>query len=240
MIDYKKKYIKTIRLNSYRPLCSTVIGLRAIEQYGYPPFIDASCRREPDFENPNPSITCLCRQELFAPNLYPNDIVIYMTVKGKWFTDYEHHRLVAILAVRERKETHLEAKQRYIEKGLPIPSNCIVTNNPPFGFDSTAGKFEKIADMERYLAHPLDKKKIIGDRILKIWDNDYIEKSKKNGVFLITDPIFVELKNPPILTDQVLKGIFGKVPNTRNPNIIRERTQFKELVKLADINFIDT
>jgi hypothetical protein len=165
MIDYVKKYIRTIRLNFYRLLCSTILGLKAIEQFEYEPFIDASCRREPDFENSNPSITCLCRQEIFAPNLFPNDIIIYMTVKGKWFTDYAHHRLVAILAVTERKDSHIEAKHRYLEKGLNIPSNYIVPGNPPYEFDRTAGKFE-IADIRRYLNYTPDKQKIIGERVL--------------------------------------------------------------------------
>ena len=85
MTDYIKKYIKTIRLNSFHPLCEKEIGQNAIKEFNFPPFIDASCRREPDFENANPSITALCRQDLFAPNLYPNDIVVYITVRGKWF-----------------------------------------------------------------------------------------------------------------------------------------------------------
>lgn len=56
-----------IKLNSFRPLCSTQLELEAIEKYKLPPFIDASCRREPDFQNPLPSISALCRQVSFAP-----------------------------------------------------------------------------------------------------------------------------------------------------------------------------
>ena len=56
MKDFTKKYIKSIRLNSFRPLCMTDIGLRAVNDFDCPPFIDASCRREPDFESEFPSI----------------------------------------------------------------------------------------------------------------------------------------------------------------------------------------
>lgn len=107
MKDFTKKYIRTIRLSSFYPLCMSEIGMNAIEKYGYPPFIDSSCRREPDFENEYPSITVLCRQRKFAPILCQNDIVVYITVKGKWFKDYGHRRLIAILEVTEKKHSHL-------------------------------------------------------------------------------------------------------------------------------------
>jgi hypothetical protein len=45
----------------------------------YPPFIDASCRREPDLESRYPSITALCREGHFAPHLHEGDVVAYMT-----------------------------------------------------------------------------------------------------------------------------------------------------------------
>ena len=74
---------RTIKLNSFRPLCGTILGVEAISKYKFPPFIDASCRREPDFQNPFPSISALCRQGQFAPHLRKDDIVVYMTVGGK-------------------------------------------------------------------------------------------------------------------------------------------------------------
>lgn len=72
----------------------TEVGVKAIDKYNLPAFIDGSCRREPDFENYNPSITALCRQNQFAPKLLANDIIVYITVKGEWFKDFEHYRLV--------------------------------------------------------------------------------------------------------------------------------------------------
>lgn len=45
------------RLNSYTPLCINKMGCIAIEKYDFPPYIDSSCRREPDFQNKYPSIS---------------------------------------------------------------------------------------------------------------------------------------------------------------------------------------
>lgn len=216
----------------------TAIGMRAVTDYGFKPFIDASCRREPDFENDNPSITSLCRQEMFAPNLFPNDILVYITVKGKWLTDFEHYRLISILEVIDRKDNHLQAASWYrTNSKYGIPSNCMVPDNPPHPFHETAGNYGKASDVKRYLGYSPDKQKIIGDRKVALWNDDYLAKSKKWGVFIITKPIFRELVDPPILTDEDMKKIFGKVPNTRNPNKMT-KGQFKELAKYADINFI--
>ena len=239
MNDYTKKYIKTIRLNSFHPLCETEIGLNAIEKFGYPPYIDASCRREPDFENPFPSITALCRQETFAPHLFPNDIIIYMTVKGKWFTDYEHYRLIAILAVIDKKDSHAKAKTWYTHKGLPIPSNCMVDGNPPHTFFQTAGNYEKQKDIKNFLNYPESKQKIIGERRINIWNEEYLSKSKKWGDFIITKPVYLNLYDPPILNDQDIFNVFQKKINTRTPKII-SKIQFKAIAEFANINFLST
>lgn len=237
MTDYVKKYIKTIRLNSFHPLCETDIGQNAIANFNFPPFIDASCRREPDFENPFPSITALCRQEKFAPQLYPNDIVVYMTVKGKWSADFDHYRIIAILEVIERKDTHLQAKSWYTSKGLTVPSNCMVADNPPHSYLETAGRYENQKDIKHFLTYPTEKQTVIGDRIVKLWDKEYLEKSKKWGTFIITRPVYINLTNPPILTDQDIYNIFKKKINTRTPKKLTPN-EFKELAKFANINFI--
>ena len=214
----------------------TDIGLRAVNDFDCPPFIDASCRREPDFESEFPSITALCRQEKFAPILFPNDIVVYITVKGKWLTDYDHYRLISILVVTEKKESHLQGAAWYRSKNIPLPSNCMVDDNYPFEFHETAGNYEKKSDINKFLNYDIEKQKQIGKRRIEIWNGEYLNKSKKWGDFVITKPIFRELYNPPILTDEDMKKIFGKVPNTRNPNKIKKE-ELKELAKYADINF---
>jgi hypothetical protein len=236
MTNYTKKYIHKIRLNSFHPLCETEIGQNAIREFSFPPFIDASCRREPDLENKNPSITALCRQELFAPHLIPNDIVVYITVKGRWFKNFDHYRLISILEVIDKKETHNQGKSWYTSRGLTIPSNCMVDDNPPHSFQETGGNYEKRKDIQRFLQYSLEKQKLIGDKKVEKWNEEYLIKSKKWGCFIITKPIFVNLIDPPILTGDTISNIFKRKVNTRNPNIISS-IEFKELAKFADINF---
>ena len=237
MIDFKKRYIKTIRLNSFKPLCWSEIGKNAIAKYGLPPFVDNSCRREPDFESDYPPITTICRQELFAPNLCPNDIVIYITTQGKWFNDYNHHRLVAILEVIEQRKNHESGFSFYTSNGYKLPSNCLVEENPPLEFDRTAGDYQTIKDIKKYLGRDLDKQDLIGKQRIKLWDNRYKERVKRNSVFNITKPIYINVHNPPVITDKSFKDIFGRIPNTRNPNKI-QKTEFKELALLAGVNVI--
>ena len=74
----------TIKLNSYRPLCISEQGREAIKKYGFPPFIDSSCRRDPDLENEYPLTTALCRGENFAPKVNVGVIIVYMPRKGDY------------------------------------------------------------------------------------------------------------------------------------------------------------
>ena len=43
-----------IYLSSFYPLICTNKGRKAVEEFNLPPYIDGSCRREPDFENEYP------------------------------------------------------------------------------------------------------------------------------------------------------------------------------------------
>ncbi len=70
----------TICLNTYEPLVFTGAGRKAWKNYGFPPFIDSSCRREPDFESEYPSITALYRKDKFAPKRKEGDIVRHQAV----------------------------------------------------------------------------------------------------------------------------------------------------------------
>lgn len=239
MKPFIKKYVKTIRLDSYHPLCGGPIGMRAVNEFGLLPFLDGSCRREPDFESDFPSITTLCRQQLFAPNLWPNDIIIYITTKGCWLTDYFYYRLVAILTVSVRKESHFQAKTWYnSNSSTGIPSNCIVDGNKPLPFHLTAGNYQSVLEARNYLSSNEKKQALIGERRVALWDKDYRQKSNVNGTFIITKPIYVNLLNPSILTDSDMRSVFGKVPNTRNPNIIRDKEVAKRLMAFAGVDFL--
>lgn len=103
----------------------TAIGLRAVNDFGFPPFIYASFRREPDLQSEFPSITALCRQKTFAPVLCPNDIIVYITVKGKWMTTFDHYRLISTLVVTDKKDNHLQAAAWYRNKNIKLPSQNI-------------------------------------------------------------------------------------------------------------------
>ena len=72
----------TAFLNTYRPLIWNRAGRTVSAEHGLPPYVDASCRRETDFEVAFPSISALCRVEKFAPRLHVGDIVVYLTRKG--------------------------------------------------------------------------------------------------------------------------------------------------------------
>ena len=63
-------------LATYRPICASAHGRQAVADFGIPPFVDASCRREPDFESSFPSISALCRGRQFAPRLHADDVVV--------------------------------------------------------------------------------------------------------------------------------------------------------------------
>lgn len=226
--------IGQIRLSSYKPICMNLFGLKAIEKYELPLFIDASCRREPDFENPNPSITALCRQDKFAPHLNVNDIIVYITTQDKYKNEYtkeKHHRLVGILQVIEKKYSHRDAANWYKERSIQVPSNCMIPENSPEVYDKTASLYDRKKEMQDYFSKPSSVREKIGERTVKNWNADYQRKADTWGDFVITKPIFLELNNPPIILRNDFQRIFGRFPQTRMPNKI----SFEELQGLGCI-----
>ena len=195
-------------LNSYRPLVMNGRGRTAIHKYGFPPFVDYSCRREPDFESKFPSITTLCRGSNFAPRLNETDIVVYMTVKRR-YPGYKskHRRLTAILKVIKRFESHRLAANWYQDNGLRVPSNCMVEANPPLELDKTSN-LENFNSVEH-------------------WDIGYRRRSRRNGVFLVCDWMFLELKSPPVVTEDMLIEVFCGIPCTQNPPSISDEEYSK-------------
>lgn len=235
-MDYKKSNIRSIRLASFHPHCKNAMGLQAIKEFSLPPFIDASCRREPDFEHRYPSISALCRQAQFAPHLQVNDVIVYTTIKGSWLQDYSNYRLVAILEVIHRYNSHEEAKSWYVKNDNPLPSNCMVSDNSPFPFLQTAGNFMNGSQLNYYLSLPPDAKQHIATQRLTAWNNDYARKAELWSIFLITKPIFLNLNDPPVLTSDDLDAIFHRRISTRTPKIISP-IQFAQLAKFASIQF---
>lgn len=232
--------VGTIRLNSYKPLCINDFGKQAAARLNLPPFIDASCRREPDFENPCPSISALCRKGKFAPKLKEKDVVVYISVQSDFAIDevYErHNKLVAILQVVKTFGNHEQAAQWYLQNGFALPSNCMIEGNAPKSYDQTAAAvfFKNKKEIREFLAKPDEQQKVLGERRVKIWDEDYKQRAATWGNFVATKPIFLELSKPPTIMRNDFIRIFNRVPNTQTPNKIN-RAELIELAELANLN----
>lgn len=224
----------TYWLNSFHPLCENKVGLEAIAVHSHPPFIDASCRREPDFEHTFPSISALCRAGKFAPKLKAGDIVTYMTVGGRVRPYKLGHHLVSILQVEHVYKTHDDAHDWYKAQGLPIPSNCMVADNPPFSFDHTAGNFENSKSLKDYLSYTPARKAISGARRVVIWDGHYLKRANKWPSFIRTKCLYRNLTDPPLI-DSDLDDIFGGIPYTLRPKPI-SASQLKQLAAIVGID----
>jgi hypothetical protein len=202
-----------VYLCSYWPLCKTVGGRRAVLKFGLPPFVNGMSRREPDFEHALPAITASSRGRNFAPRLHPGDTVVYTTTKGRWGdVPAPHWRLVAVLEVAHRFETHAEAAAWYRAEGLPLPSNCVVDGNPPLPVPLTL-----------HHGRPHDG----------AWDDVCVGRAAETGTLLACLPRLVELHAPAVVTQEALLSLFGTVPNTRTPPEISEAA-LDRLLTLAD------
>ena len=173
-------------LASYRPLAITKRGRLAAHRLGIPPFVDGSCRREPDLQSDRPSITALCRAHMFAPRLQRNDEVAYITVKSTFGERCEgHYRLVAHLKVFDLSAFYEEVVDWYRTHALEIPSNCMVSGSRPIAYEGTNGRNDG-----RYRGMPEDVK-------LHFWDGEYRKRARRIGCFVHCQPLFVELYTPP-------------------------------------------
>ena len=154
----------------------TRFGREGIKKYKLPPFVDGSCRREPDFESEFPSITAICRAGKFAPRLIEGDYIVYLTVKHKYLKDIvASNKFISVLKVLYRFNSHQEAGEWYLKNGLKLPGNCLVNNNPPLRVEYTIGSMKEmgIRRIEKYIDLKLIEalKKYIIE-----WDKDYWEK----------------------------------------------------------------
>ena len=214
-----------IFLTTYHPLIVRGTGRTAAQDYNLPPFVDASCRREPDFEHPFPSISAICHAAGFAPRLHIGDTVVYLTVKRSYLgIKPAHWRLTSILRVIERFEKHREAADWYESQGLWLPSNCLVRGNPPLPLEKTIGY------------HKGEDKKLIKATKVERWDSGYWKRSRQYGTFLACEDLFTELWQPPILHNVDAEAIFdqGQMPGTQTPPKI-SNTEFERLKHICGI-----
>jgi hypothetical protein len=196
----------TIYLAKYVPL--VLEGQNAIAQFDIPPYVDASCRREPDLECELPSISALCRGELFAPHLKEGDEVVYITTKNHYGEPFGHWRIVARLKIFKRFNTHPEAAAWYRGNVGKLPSNCMIAGNPPLPLDRTSRGTSNCASGCGSAA-----------ATLKQWNDHYQRRADTIRVFLACKTVWKELNSPAILTDQATFKILKseKRVNARNP-----------------------
>ena len=227
-----------IYLCTYRPLIGSQAGREAISEYQLLPYIDASFRREPDFEREYPSISALCHGGIFAPHRCVGDIVIYMTKLGKYpdapVTE-KHWRLTAILKVYQRFNSHREAATWYNKHQGKLPSNCMVPGNPPVPLAQSERRFHLTPPPQpiplRYARHQLP----VLDNDLCTLDSSYEKRATRWGVFLACTACFKELYSPPFIPREQMLDIFGKIPGTRSCCRVSEEA-FKKLCSFCGIS----
>jgi hypothetical protein len=190
-------------LCSYRPLTESTAGREAIRIHRLPPFIDGSCRREPDFEARVPSISALCRGRNFAPRLCPGDRIAYISRKGK-YAGGSGWCLVALLTVEQRFKSHQEAAKWYAAQGYDLPSNCMVPGNQPQTFDRTNQNPPVNGEQDP-------------TRVVCLWDAAYARRARRYSVFLACRADFLELWHPPVLRHADMISVFHRVPGTQYP-----------------------
>ena len=211
-----------IFLTTYHPLIIRKEGQIAAQTYNLPPFVDASCRREPDLEHKFPSISAICHAAGFAPRLHVGDTAVYCTVKRTHQgVKPAHWRLTSILRVMARFETHRDAADWYENQGLLLPSNCLVRENPPLPLAKTIGHFK---DKDKHLV----KAENVGD-----WDINYQARARKWGTILACESLFTELWNPPVISTNEAAAIFdkGRMLSTQTPPVITD----KEFMRLKHV-----
>jgi hypothetical protein len=220
-------------LSTYKPLVRTAAGRQAIRLHGLPPFVDGSCRREPDLESSFPSITAICHCGHFAPRLDVGNRVAYLTVKGAYEDDKDTGwRVVAFLEVIERCESHEDAARWYCDRGLPLPSNCLVPGNQPLALDRTS-RGPRSAQCARCDAWRPARGCGGGcDDDRRAYEAKCRRRARKWPVFLITQARFLDLVDPPQVTERDLQSIFGGVPGTQTPPKISGH-EFSRLFRLA-------
>jgi hypothetical protein len=209
---------------TFRPLVKNAAGRELIRIHRLPPFIDGSCRREPDFQARAPSISALCRGRNFAPRLRPGDRVAYASVKGIYAGNIGW-ALVALLTVEQRFECHEEAAGWYATQGYDLPSNCMVQGNNPQAYDRTnQDPPQAVRTHVKTDTNP--------SVVVRLWDSGYAGRARDCGVFLACRADFLELWCPRILRCSEIKSVFGKIPVTQTPPKITF-AQFSRLAEYA-------
>jgi hypothetical protein len=98
----------------------------------------------------------------------------------------------------------------------------MVAENPHMSYEMTGGM-----DAETFGGAEND------DELVRKWDLSYKVRSRKYGAFLTCGTEFLELYNPPILTDDFMMETFGRIPPTSTPPPVTLE-QFQAILKVTD------
>jgi hypothetical protein len=139
--------------------------------------------------------------------------VAYLTRKGSYGGHPSPHwRLVAVLRIKATFPTHRAAADWHLGQGLPLPNDCIVPENPPLPADHTEDPGADIAE----------------------WDEHYRRRTQEHGAFTISEPLWMDLYEPRVISDAVMFDVFGRIPPTRTPPAIPD-SQFRALLRAAGV-----
>jgi hypothetical protein len=201
-----------IFLNTFTPISINKIGRNNSKKHNIPPFIDGSCRREPDFQNEMPSITQLCRPGKLVPRLKVGDLVIYLTRLGSYDKSVAHWNFVGILQVIDIVDDHTNAEVYYQKNNLPVSNNIMCNSTCPFPLDMT------------HESHPNKDKILSEEQIIELWNKSYNYRANKYRKVAITkvweNKLFID--NPPTITREMMNEIFNRIPITQNPPKLRD------------------
>lgn len=216
-------------LVSYRPIGATAMGRESVMRHDSEKrrlYVDHSCRREPDFVHPNPMISGLCRKEKFAPKLQDGDVVVYLVNESR------KYRITAILLVVNTVPNHEAAEKLYKSVGQEkLPGNCMVKNNNPLALTHTGGQTDSVQAMKNCLESGTENEQ---QRTIRQWDGYYwgIIRNDKVTKAALTEPLYLELTDPPTVTASQLAEAFGNGPDGRPPGM--QTPSLKHTVKQLD------
>ena len=119
-------------------------------------------------------------------------------------------------------DAHADAAAWYRDKGLSLPSNCMVADNPSFPVSHSHRQHKRCR-------HPDD------EAFRRCWDMGYKRRARRHGRFVVCEPRVTALDwDAPMLHDKDLEHVFGQVPGTRNPGAL-DATLLPALLERAGV-----
>jgi hypothetical protein len=118
--------------------------------------------------------------------------------------------------------THAEAAELYRSRGLALPNNCLVRENPPIPLAQSHRKTQSDVGDGDAATH-------------RAWGLVYQQRARKYPIVVICEVLFRDLTwSAPRVEDGDLIAVFGKVPGTQNPATL-PIDKFRNLAKVLGI-----